>query len=122
MGCRGSAEGVALVDTGAIFMLLDRDVAEFVGVRYTGKTVELVTVSGHELKGELALVDKIVVEGEDSPYARVVVIVFSEELKESLRRLNVCDYCILGLLTLEELGLMPDTTTGMLRKVPILWL
>jgi len=121
-GSRGSIEGVALVDTGASLTMLDRGVAGDIGVKYVGRRVRVVVADGHEVEGELAIVDKLVVEGEELPYAYVVVLDFPARVRERLEEEGLSDRCIIGLTTLELLQLVPDITTGKLRRTSALLL
>jgi len=122
IGSRGSVEGIALVDTGASFTMLDREVADSVGVKYIGRRVRAVVADGHEVEGEFAVVDRLVVEGEELPYAYVAVLGFPAKVREKLREEGLSDCCITGLTTLELLQLVPDVTTGRLRKTSALLL
>jgi len=122
IGSRGSIEGVALVDTGASLTMLDRGVAGDIGVEYVGRRVRVVVADGHEVEGELAIVDKLVVEGEELPYAYVVVLDFPARVRERLEEEGLSDRCIIGLTTLELLQLVPDIATGKLRRTSALLL
>jgi len=122
IGSRGSIEGVALVDTGASLTMLDRGVAGGIGVKYVGRRVRIVVADGHEVESELAIVDKLVVEGEELPYAYVAVLDFPARVRERLREEGLSDCYTIGLTTLELLQLVPDTTTGKLRKTSALLL
>lgn len=116
VGSRSSAQGIALVDTGASLTLVDEEVANEVGVRYLGRVVRVVVADGHEVQARLAVVDKLIVEGEELLYAHVAVLRFTEKLRERLRSLGLADWCVIGVTTLELLQLVPDPTTGRLRK------
>jgi len=122
IGSRESIEGVALVDTGASLTMLDRGVADGIGVKYVGRRVRIVVADGHEVESELAIVDKLVVEGEELPYAYVAVLDFPARVRERLREEGLSDCCIIGLTTLELLQLVPDITTGKLRRTSALLL
>ena len=63
----------------------------------------MVVADGHEVVGELAIVDKLVVEGEELLYAYVAVLDFPARVKEKLREEGLSDCCIIGLTTLELL-------------------
>jgi len=65
----------------------------------------------------LAIVDKLRVEDEELPGAHVAVISFPERLRDRLSMLNVDNWVIVGLATLEILGLTPNVKTGKLEKV-----
>ena len=115
IGFKDRIEGTVLVDTGASLTLLDRRIAEIVGVKSVGRTVNVVA-DGHELVAELAILEKLTVEGEELPYAYVAVLEFPNSLRQKLRELSLVDWRMLGLSTLELLQLAPDVRTGTLRK------
>jgi len=115
-GSREHSDGTALVDTGASVTIVDRDLADKIGVTYVKRILTLTTASGHKMEGELAVINKLIVEGEELPYAHLLVLKIPEEVKEMLRSKELSDWGVVGLTTLELLNLMPDTTTGKLRK------
>lgn len=55
-GSRGSGECVALVNTGAAMSVVDGELADHVGVTYTGRKRGLTSATGHRLEGEIAMV------------------------------------------------------------------
>ncbi|MEM0439929.1 MAG: aspartyl protease family protein [Sulfolobales archaeon] len=116
-GSKGYFEELALVDTGASITLLDTNAAEHLGVKYLGRKMKLIVADGHEIAGELAIVDSLSVEGEELPGAHVLVIDFPARLSESLKSLGVSGRVVLGLSILEILGLVPNTSTGRVEKV-----
>lgn len=115
-GSREHSEGVALVDTGASVTIVDKGEANKVGVIYVERTLTLTTASGHKMEGKLAVINKLIVEKEELPYAHLLILEIPEEVKEMLRSKQLSDWGIIGLTTLELLNLMPDTTTGKLKK------
>lgn len=116
-GSKGSREGTALVDTGAVMTVVDRDVADAVGVVYTGRRRALMSATGHRLEGEVAVVRELIVEGEVLDYEKVLAVRLNEEVKKVLRSLDVDDSIIVGVTTIELAGFIPDTATGRLRKI-----
>ncbi len=76
----------------------------------------MVTASGHRIEGEVAIIKELFIEGEVLDYERVLVLELSEDVKETLRSAGVSDSVIIGLTTIEAAGLIPDVTTGKLRK------
>lgn len=116
-GSKGSREGTALVDTGAVMTVVDRDVADAVGVVYTGRRRALISATGHRLEGEVAVVRELIVEGEVLDYEKVLAVRLNEEVKKALRSLDVDDSIIVGVTTIELAGFIPDTATGRLRKI-----
>jgi len=121
-GDRNSVDGMALVDTGSSMTVLDREVADKIGVKYTGRERTLVTASGHKLEGEIAVVNKLTIEGEVLDYAHTLVTQVPNEVKDVLSRNELADWIIVGVTTLELVGYAADTTTGKLRKVEALFL
>jgi len=115
IGFKDRVEGTVLVDTGASLTPLDRRIAEIVGVKSVGRTVNVIA-DGHELVAELAILEKLIVEYEELPYAYVAVLEFPNNLRQKLRELSLVDWRMLGLSTLELLQLAPDVRTGTLRK------
>jgi predicted aspartyl protease len=116
-GMRGSKECIALVDTGTAMTVIDRSLAENVGVTYTGRRRSLVSATGHKLEGEVAIVRELVIEDEVLDYEKVMVVELSGDVRKVLRDIDVDDSVIVGLTTVELAGLMPDTATGRLKKV-----
>jgi hypothetical protein len=116
-GMRGSKDCIALVGTEAAMTVIDRSLAENVGVTYTGRRRSLVSATGHKLEGEVAIVRELVVEDEVLDYEKVMVVELSGDVRKVLREIGVDDSVIIGLTTVELAGLMPDTATGRLKKV-----
>jgi predicted aspartyl protease len=115
-GSKEYSEGIILVDTGASVTVVDREMADKVGVTYVKRTSTLTTASGHKMEGELAVIDKLIVEREELPYAHLLILKIPEGVKEMLRSKQLSDWGMIGLTTLELLNLMPDITTGKLKK------
>ena len=116
-GLRGSKECTALVDTGAAMSVVDEDIAEVIGIMRTNRRKSLVSATGHKLEGEVIIIKELDIEGEILDYEKALMVKLSEEVKSTLRKLNVDDSVIIGLTTVELAGFLPDTTTGRLRKV-----
>lgn len=116
-GSSKSCEEVAIVDTGAAVTLVDKSLAEEVGVRYLNRSVKPIVADGHEVSAALAIVDKLLVEDEELSYAHIAIVGFPDKLRERLRSLGVSEKCIVGMSTLEILGLIPNTTLGRLEKL-----
>lgn len=116
-GSKSSEKGVALVDTGAHMTVIDRHLAEALGVIYTGKERSLISATGHRLKGEVAVIRELIIEGETLDYEKVLVVELNEEVKRTLSNLGVHPSIIIGITTVELANLIPDTTTGRLRKI-----
>jgi len=116
-GARESYSSTALADTGARMTLIDRSLAERIGVQYTGRTINFVSVSGHVVEALEAVVPELEVEGEALRYEAVAVAEIPEKVKETLRKIGLDDCVIAGILTIERANMMPDTATGTLRRV-----
>jgi len=116
-GSKRSEECVALVDTGAIMTVVDENLAELIGVTYTGRKRSLMSATGHKLEGEIAIVRELTVEDETLDYEKILVVKFNGEVKKILRKLNVSESIILGITTIELASFIPDTNTGKLRKI-----
>jgi len=98
-------ETKALVDTGATFTVIPRHIYEELGLRTVGKR-RVKTASGYvDMDESFALVEV----GNKRGVSPVLV---SNELNEVL----------IGVITLEALGLTVDPTTGGLRETEILML
>ena len=117
VGPKGSVSGTALVDAGASITLLDEEVADKIGARLVGRRTRLVVTDGHEVSGELAIVDRLVIDGEELPGAHVVVLRLPSKIKERLKAHGLSDWCIVGLSALEILGLAANVAEGRVEKV-----
>jgi len=69
------------------------------------------------LRGEVAIVKELNIEGEVLDHEKVLAVKLAEEVKKTLRGLDVDDSIIVGITTIELAGFIPDTTTGRLRKI-----
>lgn len=116
-GSKTSEKCIALVDTGAAITVIDRRFAEVLGVVYTGRERSLTSATGHKLKGEIAIIREIIIEGEALDYEKVLVVDFDEEVKKTLRSLDAHPSIIIGVTTVELASLIPDTNAGKLKKV-----
>lgn len=116
-GMKGSYSSIVLVDTGARTSLVDKLLAERVAVQYTGREISFLSISGHAVKALEALVPELEVEGELLKYEAVAVVEVPGNVKEALRKSELDESMIVGVLTLERANLIPDTTTGSLKKV-----
>lgn len=115
-GLKGSAKCRALVDTSAAMTVIDKRLAEALGVMYTGRKRTLTSATRHKLEGEVAVVRELTIDGETLDYERVLVVEFNEGVKKTLSGLGVHDSIIIGVTTVEAASLIPDVTTGRLRK------
>jgi len=119
-GDKSSISEVALTDTGSALTLLDEVIANTVGVRMLNRKIRLVVADGHEVVAKLGVIKELIVEGESLPEVHVGVTKFPEKVKEILRKLGLADWCVIGLATLEILGLAPNTSSGKLEKVGVI--
>jgi len=91
-----------LVDTGARMTIVDKSLAERIGVDYTGRKLSLVSVSSHRIEALEALVPEFILEGEALKYEVVAVAEPPKEVMEVLQRNGLDEHIIVGLLTLES--------------------
>jgi len=97
--------------------LIDKSLAERVGVQYTGRVIDFVSVSGHVVRALEAVVPEFEIEGELLKCEAVAVAEVPERVKEVLRKSEVDENVVVGVLTIERASMVPDTATGTLRKV-----
>jgi hypothetical protein len=71
---------------------------------------------GVRLLLSLEVVKELIIEGESISEVRAVITKFPEGIRESLKRLGLVDWRIVGLSTLEILGLTPNTSSGRLEE------
>ncbi len=116
-GERATRSLVALVDTGARMSVLDKALADELGVLYTGRELSFISISGHRLRAVEAVVPELELEGIGLRYEAVAVAELPEAVKNALTSSGLDEGLIIGLLTLERANLVPDPTTGGLRHV-----
>jgi len=109
----------AFVDTGARMTIVDKSLAEHIGVEYTGRKLSLVSASSHRIEALEALVPEFILEGEALKYEVVAVAELPKEVREVLQRNGLDEYIIIGLLTLERAGMRLNPATGRLERVEI---
>jgi len=118
LGTKAShSANTVLADSGARMSLVDRHLAEHVGVQYTGRDINFVSISGHTVKASEAIVSELEVEGEVLRYEAVAVAEIPNTVKETLKKNGLDENIVVGVLTLERANMIPDTTTGKLEKV-----
>jgi hypothetical protein len=61
-GLRRSYSSTVLTDTGARMGLIDKSLTERVGVQYTGRTIDFISVSSHIVRALEVIVSEIEVE------------------------------------------------------------
>ena len=116
-GARVVHEAEALVDTGARMSILSDRLAGEIGVELTGRELSFISISGHRLRAREALVQELELEGVPLRYAVVAVAELPEPVRTVLREAGLNEEMVIGLLTLERANLVPDPTTGALRRV-----
>jgi len=116
-GVKESFSSTVLINTGARMTLIDRSLAERIGVQYTGRIIDFVSVSGHVVRALEAVVSELEIEGEVLKYDVLAVTDIPEKVKEILRKSEIDENIIIGVLTIERANMIPDTTTGTLRRV-----
>ena len=115
-GSKQSHSSTALVDTEARMTLIDKALADHLGVEYTGRSLDFISISGHVVKSMEAVISELELEGELLKYEALAVANIPRRVKEALSKVGVDENIVIGLLTLERANLIPDTTTGALRK------
>lgn len=118
-GFEKAREGMALVDTGASVTILDRGVAEDIGVEITKMKRALVTASGHRVEGVVGILRKMALE-EELPYAYVLLASIPKQVAEILEEEGLENWIIVGVTALELAGYAVDPRTGTLRKTELL--
>jgi hypothetical protein len=116
-GLKEGFSSTVLIDTGARMTLIDRSLAERIGVQYTGRIIDFISVSGHVVRALEAVVSELEIEGEVLKYDVLAVTDIPEKVKEILRKSEVDENIVIGVLTIERANMIPDTTTGVLRRV-----
>jgi predicted aspartyl protease len=116
-GLKTTSSSLALIDTGAKMTVLDSELANKVGVEYTGRKITFISISGQAFEASEATIRELVVDGETLKYEAVAVGKIPERVKETLTESDLDPNMIIGLLTLGRANLLPDIATGRLRKV-----
>lgn len=116
LGDKGSLEGTGIVDTGSLMSVIDEDLADELGLKYTGRSMELTTLSGEEITSTEALISALEVEGERLVSERVAVCRLPNNVKEKLRAMGAHEQVIIGVITLEAAGFTVNPLKGRLEK------
>jgi len=111
-------EGLALVDSGAWYTVIDEKLAERIGVKYTGLIVTSASFSGHKIVCREAMVSSITLEGKSAPSELIAVCQIPKSVRELLRRHEVEDQLVIGVHTLERLGFAIDVIAHKLIESP----
>jgi len=114
-GLKEEAEGLALVDTGSSFTVIDESLANAIGVELID--AEKVHVRGNccTVEGELASIRRILVEGKMLGSTTAIVAGLSSEVRETLKKLGFRDDIIIGVRELA--GFTLDVKEGKLKYV-----
>ena len=118
VGEKGHFECLALVDSGSWHTIVDEGLANGVGIRYTGLEAVLTSFSGHRVVCREAIVNAVAVEGKQAPFELVAVCRIAPEVKELLKKHGACEEVVIGVHTLERLGLAVDPATHRLVESP----
>jgi len=117
VGEKASLRDVAVVDTGSLMSIVDEEIASTLGLKPTGRTLRLTTLSGEEVLCEEMLSMSFEIEDERLAYERVAVCKLSEKVKERLKAMRVSPHVIIGVMTLEAAGFVVNPLTGKIEKV-----
>ena len=107
-----------MADSGAWYSVIDKRLAEGIGVKYTGLTVTVTSFSGDKIKCDEAIVPSITVEAKTAPFELIAVCPIAGQVRELLRKQGVSEEVILGVHTLERLGYAVDVVTHELVESP----
>ena len=116
-GSREKVRGYSLVDGGMWCTVVGEELAERIGVEYTGLTVTL-TFPGHKIKCREAIVEYLEVEGRKAPRELVAVCRIPSGVRELLAKQGVSGEIVIGVHTLERLGLAVDPVSHSLVEAP----
>jgi predicted aspartyl protease len=114
----GAAEGLALVDSGAWYTVIDEGLARMLGVKYTGLRIVLTSFSGYRVVCREAMISSIILEGKKAPSELLGVCGIPEPVSGWLRRQDVDDRLVVGLHTLERLGYAVDVVAHRVIESP----
>jgi len=117
LGDKDSLEGTGIVDTGSLMSVIDEDLADELGLKYTGRSIELTTLSGKETTSNEALMSAFEVEGERLVSERVAVCRLPKNVREKLRAMGAHEQVIIGVITLEAAGFTVNPLKGRLEKI-----
>jgi predicted aspartyl protease len=98
--------------------VIDVELAEDVGVKYTGLTVVLTSFSGHKVSCREAVVDSVTIEGRVASLELVAICSIPEAVRDLLKKYEVNEQIVVGVHTLERLGYAVDVATHKLIESP----
>lgn len=118
VGDGGTAEGLALVDSGAGYTVIDEELAKTLNVGYTGLTIVLTSFSGQRISCREAVLKSITIEGKTAPSELVAVCSIPEPVEELLKKQGANHQLVIGVHTLERLGYAIDVIEHKLIESP----
>jgi len=118
VGERREIEGEAIVDTGAWYTVIDEELADYLGVEYTGLTLLLTPFSGQRIECREAIVKSLSIEGRTAPFELISVCSIPDQVKKLLRRQEAEDRIVIGTHSLERLGYAVDVAAHRLVESP----
>ena len=118
VGDESSIEGIALVDTGAWYTVIDEVLTTKLGVKYTGLTAILTSFSGHRIPYREGIVNSITIEEKTAPHELIAVCPIPGPVKDLLKEQDVTDQIVVGVHSLERLGYAVDVVAHKLIESP----
>ena len=117
LGEKDSLEGTAIVDTGSLMSIVDKEAADGLGLERTGRFLRLTTLFGEEASCDEMLSKVFEVKGEKLVSERLAVCRLPRDVEERLRAMEASPHVIIGAVTLEAAGFTVNPLTGKLEKV-----
>jgi len=96
VGSKGSHSSTALADSGATMSLADGSFAKRIGVEYTGREINFVSVLGHTAKVSEAIVSELELEGEVLKYKPLAVAEIPKAVKKTLLKNELDENMLIG--------------------------
>jgi predicted aspartyl protease len=72
-GLKAASLSLVPIDTGSRMTVLDIELADKVGIEYTGRKITFMSISGQAFEASEAIVNELVVDGETLKYEAVAV-------------------------------------------------
>jgi len=118
VGDGGAVEGLALLNSGAGYTVIDEELPKTLDVGYTGLTVVLTPFSGQRISCREAIVNLITIEGKTVPSELVAVCSIPESIGELLRTQGANPQLVIGVHAIERLGYAIDVIEHRLIESP----
>ena len=118
VGDGGAVEGLALLNSGAGYTVIDEELPKTLDVGYTGLTVVLTSFSGQRISCREAIVNLITIEGKTAPSELVAVCSIPDSIGELLRKQGANHQLVIGVHTIERLGYAIDVIEHRLIESP----